>query len=368
PGPPPAMVRFGQVQQQELENQWEAIGRLHEQRRTLVATETTGKIVQMPVTEGDAVIGGKTVLVKIDPVWVQLNDQQSRADLQRSKATVLEIEADYDQTQRDRQQLEELLAGGSAKPKEVDDARAAEKAGKARLEAAQAAVLAAQATLDRIATEMQRLQVVAPFDGAVVRKLIEVGQWAAVGTPVAEIVSTGRIDALIDVPERMVNQLAIGRTVEVVIEPLAAGARRVTGKVRAIVPEGVNSARTFPVKIELDDQAGQLKPGMSVVAQVPMGEKTKVLTVPRDAVVAQGMGQVIWANVNGKALPIAVEVLFSHGGRYAVQTAPSNAGPPLAPGMQVVIEGAERLWPTAPVMAVAAEAQAPATAPATTDH
>jgi len=62
-----------------------------------------------------------------------------------------------------------------------------------------------------------------------------------------------------------------------------------------------------------------------------------------------GGGDKVWLNLNGQALPLTVQVLFGVGDRYAIQPV---GGPPAAPGMQVVIEGAERLFPTQPLSVV----------------
>ena len=70
-----------------------------------------------------------------------------------------------------------------------------------------------------------------------------------------------------------------------------------------------------------------------------------------------------WApDLEGKALPVRVQVLFGHGDRYAVQPV-GEGGPPLAPGMNVVIEGAERImFPGQPLMVQSEPATQPAEA------
>ncbi len=347
-GPPPALVRFGQVEQQTLQDQWPVIGRLREVRRATVATEVFGRIIAMPVDEGTRVEGGKTIIAKVDPVWTDTAVESAQAALAQAGATVLQVEAQADQSARDLAMLEELAAAQSAKPREVDDARSKAASDKAGVQAARAGVEAAATALQRAKVEQTRQNVVAPFDGVVIKKLVEVGQWANQGTPVAEVISAGTIDAEIDVPEQLVNNLSVGDDVEVVVEPVK---QEFTGKIRAIIPAGGNAARTFPVRVTLDDQGGKLKPGMSVVARVPTGQRKEVLTVPRDAVMrGQGGLAMVWVSAGGMALPVGVDVLFGSGDIYAVKVSAANAGPPLAPGMQVVIEGAERLFPTRPLM------------------
>lgn len=360
-GPPPATVRIAPAQLQNLEDHWDVIGQLREVRRSTVAAETSGRIVAVEVEEGQKVQAGQTVLVRIDDVWSKLAVETAEAGLKEAQATVLAAEADADVAARDLTRLQTLLTENSAKPKEVDDARAKAQSTKAALERARAGVLSAQAAVDRAKAEASRVQVKAPFDGYVNTKLVEVGQWVAQGSPVMEVVSRGTIDAEVDVPERLINFVKVGQVLSVSIEPLKM---EIDGKVRAILPVGSAAARTFPVRVSLDDHDGTLRSAMSVLARVPTGDKAQVLTVARSAVVRQPTGSMVWVVVNGTALPAWVEVLFGHEDRLAVKAAADKGGVPLAPDMPVVIEGGERLWPTRPVVIMNGPAPAPSTTPA----
>ena len=334
---PPAMVRFDKVQRQQLQQRFELIGRLQEVQKTIVAAEVAGKIVDVPVDEGSDVTGGASELARIDDVWAKLDLAVEQADVEAALANL-------DQAQRDLKQLEQLLRAQSAKPKEVEDARSEVKTYAAELERA-------IARRDRALQKVERLKVVAPFDGIVTRKLVENGQWVQQGSGVVEMISRGRIDAAIDVPERYINQVTMDKTVEVVVEPLQM---ILTGRIVAINPFGRNAARTFPVKVRLDDQNGLLKPGMSVLARVPMDKQQSQLTVPRDAVLYSTNGSVVWVAVPQGAgligLPMPVKVLFGENDRYAVLPLPSAQGIQIQDGMDVVIEGAERLFPTQPLV------------------
>ncbi len=353
-GMPPATVRVGAVTQVQVQDRFDVVGRLVELRRTTVAAESAGKILTVPMEEGDRVVGGETVLARIDPIW-------SAVALEAAEARVAAAEAQLERSEREKAYLEELQQGGAARPKEVDDARAQAKADRAALGAA-------LAERNEARQRAGRVDVLAPFDGHVVRKLVEVGQWVEPGGAVAEVVSAGEVDAVVGVPERLINQVRVGGRVEVTVEPLD---RRFGGEVVAVVPSAATAARTFPVKIRLSDEGGLLKPGMSVLAHLPAGESSLQLTMPRDAVLFQGGRATVWAAVEpspaaeagaaatgeegaggaGPAMPVAaslpVEVLFGVGDRYAVRGA-------LEPGMRVVIEGGEMLMPQQPLIVLGA--------------
>jgi RND family efflux transporter MFP subunit len=340
PAPPPALIRVGQVTQQELANRWEVIGRLKEIRRAVVGTGQQGRVIDVPIEEGMIVEANKTVMASIDQTFSRIELESANARLAQAKATQDENQSLAEQATRDRIYYEELAASRSAKPREVDTARAAEKAALARVEYARSQVDAAKADIERVNQELIRFNTFAPFDGIVVRKWMEVGQWVQKGASIAELISRGKIDAVVDVPERIISYVGTGSDIEVQVDALR---KRFIGKVEAIVPEGASAARTFPVKIRLDDQGGKLMPGMSVTAWLPVGEKSLVTLVPRDAVLFTATDSIVWVVKEGVALKCDVTVLFGHDDSYAVRMAPRNAGPSLEPGMQVVVEGAERI-------------------------
>jgi len=335
-GRPPAMVRVGYVKAENLQQRTGVVGRLRELRRAIVAAEAEGKVLAVPVQEGDPVVGGETVLAEIDGVWARL-------ELARTQARVASAQATVDQSVLDLDYLEQLLNAKSAKPKEVQDMRAHVQSDRATLDAS-------IADRDRAEKEVQRLIVIAPFNGSVTRKATEVGQWVERGDEMVEVISNGGIDAVADVPEDLIDQIKLGDNAQVVIDPLTL---TVDGEVAAVNSNGGNSARTFPVKVRLDDRSGRLKPGMSATVWLAVGPEKDCLTVPRDAVVYGPDSQTVWYAKPGEtqdAKPTAevvpVRVLFGEGDRVVIDPLSGGA---LTEGVAVVTEGVERLSPGQPL-------------------
>lgn len=336
-GPPPATVRFGEAETRESQRKTRVVGQFEPVQRSTIAAEAEGQVLRVAVEEGDRIDRGETVIAEIEDVFAKLELEAAEADVQAAEATL-------EQSESDLSELEELAARNSATEREVADQRAEVKANRAALRRA-------RATRDSVAERVKRLKVIAPFDGVVIAKLTEVGQWLEPGSPVVEAISRGEIDAVIDISERYVNALSVGQEIEVIVDALG---ERMTGELVAINPRGAEAARTFPIEIRLDDREGLLKPGMSVTAEVPLGERSEILTVPRDAVRFTPQGAQVWAAMPGDgelplAVPMPVEVLFGVGDRFAVEPGPSAMGPPLSAGSRVVIEGVERLFPSRPL-------------------
>ncbi len=204
---------------------------------------------------------------------------------------------------------------------------------------------------------ISRLSVYAPFDGSVVAKHAEIGEYLSVGSPIAEVVSSGRIDARMMVPEESLPLLSIGDSIDVVVDSLAM---ELHGEVFSINSRGSVGSRTFPVRVKLDDHGGQLRPGMGVSVFVPVTKATTELIVPRDAVLIEPDESTIWilqpsdASDEDKsqtgqwvAQPVPVRVLSHTRDSYAIASDRKVDVERVQPGVQVVIEGLERLIPGA---------------------
>lgn len=341
-GPPPTSVKVAQVQEQAMQQRVMVVGRLKEVKRSVVASEVEGRVTELLTPAGRTVVGGESIIARVDSVWSQLAVEQATADLAAAKATAR-------QSARELKLLEDLAARNASDPQAIDDARA-------KAEADAASVLAYEAALHRAEETRKRVEIIAPFDGIVSAKLTEKGQWLEQGTPVVEIVSNGLIDAVIDVPEQIIAQVPKGTEIELLIEAIDL---TITGKVIAINPDGSNAARTYPVKVRVDDRDGLLKVGMSVTARVPIRAEKDYLVVPRDAVQYAENGPQVWMSLVTPdsapgsmpvGMPMDVDVLFGVDGLFAIEPKPKTQGARLSAGMDVVIEGAERLWPMRPMI------------------
>ncbi|MEM6749854.1 MAG: efflux RND transporter periplasmic adaptor subunit [Planctomycetota bacterium] len=352
-GPPPALVVLGSAETQSLRPRVAVEGRLAAPRRADVAGEVEGPIVRVLVDEGDAVFGPKgeddpgTVLAVVDEVWLRQALAEATADWEAA-------DAELRRSQNELDDLTSLRRGGAAQPQEVRDAQTDVASKKASVDAAKAA-------MERAETDLERASTHAPFDGVVVAKHAEAGQWMSRGGVVASIVSLDPIDAEIDVPESLVNAVKASGEGTVEVEVPALG-RRIAAAVRSVNVDGQNPARTYPVKLSIDNPEGLLKPGMTVTAYPPRGPEGSYLTVPRDAVQFDEKGAVVWGALELQpgsglvAFPAAVEVLFGEGERFAVRVLPSAGPPVLREGAAVIVAGAERLFPTQPLMPMEAAA------------
>lgn len=341
-GPDAALVRVGEAQMQEVQHQRLIMGQILPARRSMLTAEQSGRVVQAPPVSGIAVKEGE-VLARLDTTLLESDRAAARATVNEAEAQVAERQAMLDLSTRNRERLEGLVKSSVAREKELKDARDDEAAAAARLRLAEARLERNKAELRHLEQRIQKTEVRAPFDGYVVRKETELGQWINPGDPVAEVVETVRVKVQLDVPESMIQHIPRDEPIRLRFQALNITRE---APVFRIVPDGDRQARTFRTWIRLKNPDGRLKPGMTVSAELPTGRMTEAMTVPKDSVQMTPNGAVVYANRGGKAMRIGVQIRFGTRDRFVVDAADLRAGD------RVVVEGNERLRPGQPLKIV----------------
>ncbi|MDZ7619392.1 MAG: efflux RND transporter periplasmic adaptor subunit, partial [Patescibacteria group bacterium] len=330
----PMLVRMGAAELKSVHPTRRLVGRLMEVRKVTLQSEVTGKVIAMPVDEGTAVVAGETLIAQIDDVWARLAKDQIAAEIASIRAKLT-----FEETELEK--YRQLFTKKVATESEVEQRQAMVDQYTADIEEAHARLNEAE---ERIA----RLMIYAPFDGTVVAKRAELGQLLVPGTPIVDIISRGRIDARLMVPESCIERIRVGDSLPVRVDPLD---EEFAGEVVLLVPYGPTASRTFPVRVSLDDQQGRLKAGMSVSTYVTTADTVDGLVVPRDAVLVRPDTATVWVAIPAAAgepmtahpVPVTVTAQMRH--EYAVAPETVEGEALLGDGSQVIVEGAERLVP-----------------------
>ncbi|MDO5553907.1 MAG: efflux RND transporter periplasmic adaptor subunit [Planctomycetia bacterium] len=334
-------VRVAPAERKKLGSTRYFSGRLVEIQRSILAAEINGPIVAMPVEVGQAVQKDTTVIAEVDTIWSHLAAEQAR-----QRIAVSRVQLGFDQRELDRLQNLSKQGAGYVSESDLDAQRL-------KLDELRANIVLQEVVLTEAEKRLERSRVVAPFDGVIVNKKSEVGSYVSPGSPLVEIVSTGAIDAELMVGEAFIDRLNVGDVVPIFIESLDL---EVEGHIFAIVPLGSTAARSFPVRIRLDDQSGRLKVGMSVRGRLQITDAKDSIVVPKDAVLDRPDGALVWIVTDKKdeqgqpltppvpvVQPIQVNITAKTDNEYAILPIASEGRELLQPGVPCVIEGADRL-------------------------
>ncbi|MDA7510857.1 efflux RND transporter periplasmic adaptor subunit [bacterium] len=303
-------------------------GTVFSRRYSKISSEVEGLVQTLIVDRGSYVKRGD-VLCEIDATFAELDSIDAGYRLQRSKAALTEAKRQLDESTRLSQ--EKIVA-------ESDLLSLRSQLRIAELEVERMEILETRAkeTLDRYA-------VTAPFDGMVVSKQTEEGEWIDRGGTALTIVELDVVFVEFLVPQSFYNLIDRQRNVAVRFEALPN--QRFLGKIHGVIALASESSRSFPVRIELSNPDHAIAPGMSargVFQSVSAGDDQAIL-VPTDALVRTPNGRhSVWVVSDLKAdSTVAVERVIELGPRKENQFVVASGD--LKPGEFVVVRGNERL-------------------------
>jgi HlyD family secretion protein len=377
-------VAVARVERQELAVGQSFVGTVYPARVSDVGSAVDGRVVKLPVLEGQHVAAGQPIaellrgLLEIEKsgaiaeldrrrqVLAELRAGSRPEEIDQRRAAVqgLEARAEYARSRLDR--LRRLAERGTSTADELLDGEtefrqveADLRSSRAALELAEAgpreeqiaqaaaAVAAQEAEVERIDDQLSKHTIRSPFEGWVVERFTEEGQWLSRGGLVARIAELSRVEVEVQVPEVAIAALATGTDVRLEFD--AARDQTWIGRVERIVPQADLLSRSFPVKVILENRIvdGQpvLRGGMLARAWLPVGKTGLATVVPKDALVL-GTGQPLVFAVDpaggqagtGAVRPVRVSLGATVGGGVEIIG-------PIEPGTLVVIRGNERLRP-----------------------
>ena len=260
-GRPPA-VEVAKVALAKLTDDTQAVGSLRSRRGVVLRPEVSGRITQLNFTDGQRVRKGQ--------VMVQFDDQLPLAQVQQSQAELSIAQAN-------QKRNEELVAQNFISKRSLDESAA-------NLQVAQAKLSLARATA-------ARLRILAPFDGIVGIRLVNVGDYLKDG---ADIVNIEDIDAIfVDfrLPERFQTKVKQGQTALLDIDALPG--KKYTAQVQAIDPLIDANGRSVGIRACIDNRQLQLRPGMFARVNAVFGVRDNARVIPEEAIIPQGGKQFV---------------------------------------------------------------------------
>ena len=345
-GPPPANVRLDAVREEIVSQQREATGQVVSLRRSAVATQEAGLVLELDLEQGESVERGQ-VIARLDDSRASLEVDRWHARIEADKALLDQRRAELARAERDFARIQQLAERASAGESEMYQASTQVQSQKAQAAEAEANLRVSQSELALAQRRLEDMVIRAPFDGRVISKQTEAGQWVSQGSSIVTIVSLKELEARADIPERSVGALQSGGgEIEVFVPALG---KRLPGRLIEIVPEADSLSRLFPIRISVEDPEGRLRPGMSLTAIVPTGESGPALTISEDAILRNAAGEFVYFDAGGTAQVAPITRLFSTGGRIAVRS------PVLRAGSLLVVEGNERMFPSQPLVVLNAD-------------
>jgi len=293
---PSVEVRLEKVQRRDLVSIVTASGKLQPQRKVDVSSDITGRIIALPVREGDYVQRGQ-VLVRIDPAQFEAAVERSQAFLASARAQASQAQANKDQAERSYTRAREIRAQNAqlVSLEALEQAETQQRVAVANFEAATHQVEQASAGLRDAQEALRKTVLLAPMSGKVTRLAVEEGEVAVPGTfsrdvgTLLTIADLSVIEVTVQVDETDVVRIGLRDSVEIAIDAFPDST--FTGRVTEIANSAILTAAStgqggqqqavdYEVVITLDHPPVDVRPDLSATARIITDTRTHALTVP----------------------------------------------------------------------------------------
>lgn len=262
-GQPPATVATVEVSREQRESTLAAVGSLVAVNQVMVANEVAGLVKAILFESGQTVAAGDKL--------VQLDDAVDQAELGSLKAAERLAEIEF-------QRNAKLVNEKSVSRADYDRSRAT-------LDGAVAMRVAKEA-------EIRQKAILAPFDGVLGIRAIDLGQYLSPGSEIVSLQSLDPIYVDFSLPERYLGQLAAGQTIDVSVQ--AFPGQHFSGQISVVSPRVTTTTRNVPVRASLANPEHKLRPGMFADVTTRLGDSREVLTLPERAITFNPYGDSVF--------------------------------------------------------------------------
>ncbi len=322
-------------------------GNLRAYQRSDVASQESGLVVKADRREGQVVKKGD-VLAELDSRKLKLEIEQADHDVQIKLAVIEQRKAElatYREELNRRTKSQELAVGAVSK-EAIRRARMVLAVAKSEQKAAESDYELASAHLSLLKVRLDDTVIRAPFDGNIIKKHAETGEWVDPGGPIVTLISTGAIEAVFEVSENFSMQRL--QSLKTITVNLKEQNIQIESKDIKVIPDVDPRSRRYILIAVLKPNNHFFASGMSVTTTIPTNEKGDYLIIPTDSVMRDSGGEFAYkigmgSDGNSVAVPVSLRVHFAIDDGLCIESSD------LKKGDLIVVEGNERLRPMSPV-------------------
>lgn len=230
-----------------------AVGTFRAVHGVEIAPQVDGIVEAIHFQSGQQV-GSGTLIVELDT-------EVEEADLKSGQAQLKETEVELKRQQ-------ELLSRGNTSQRAYDQALAQRDT--------------AAASVERSRALIDQKEILAPFDGRLGLRQVDLGEYVSAGTPLVSLQSLDPIYVDFPIPEQSFERLQVGQETQVRVD--AYPGTVFGGKIHSIDARVSPETRAVLVRAEIDNPDMRLLPGMFANVNVVAGDPLDVVAVPRTAI------------------------------------------------------------------------------------
>jgi HlyD family secretion protein len=353
-----------------------ASGRIITPQRASVGAVITGRVVRIPVEEGQGVKRGDALIV--------LDDEDERASVAQARGAVAQAEArlrqlrevglpaaeqaliqaqaNFTQARQQHERAKELKAKGFLSQAALDDAQRNLDVAESQLSAAklqvatnrpsgsdfalaQTAFAQARANLGVAQAKLDQTVILAPVDGTLIARNVEPGNVVQAGKELMVLAPEGETQVVVQIDEKNLAQLRIGQHA---LASADAFPRERFAAVLVYINPGIDALRgSVEVKLRVLKPPGYLRQDMTVSVDIEVARSADTVVIPADTVRDANSAQPwVLAVDGGRATRRAVKLGLKGDGRVEVLDGVAP-GDRLISASQTAVGSGQRVRPVA---------------------
>lgn len=288
----PVIVSSKKITKGSLDSQNTFLGVVNFKEKSNIASQSSGVVEKVLFTLGERVKKGDELVV--------LNSDLLQKEIQSKNAKLEQAKLLKEFQEKELKRYKNLLETDSIALQQFEKLSY-------ELKVQDLAIASLLAEVEQAKVEISKKTIKAPFDGVVVGKNVNIGEWIKVGDSICEILNHSEPQAIVEVPSVILNFIKVGDMANISIN-----SKSYSGKIIAIIPKADSRSRTIPVIISLPSD-GNFVEGMAVNAMLKSGGKSEGFLVPRDSIVDYRNRPNIFIIKEGKAVAVSVDILAIQG-------------------------------------------------------
>lgn len=309
-GPKPMLVEVAPVIVGDATSVYVTTATLEPESHAEIRARTSGVVRALLCEEGDEVEQG-TMLLTLEDDDQRLKVQQAELELKRS--------------QGEFNRRTKMKASGVLSDEDFDTA--------------ENDLQMAQANLDMAKLELSYTRVVAPLDGKIVLRHVDLGANVEPGNPLFDIMDVHPLLVRFHVPANRLGTIAPGQKVQLKLDSTGEELEAEVALISPIVDE---ESGTVKVTAQLDEYTGRIRPGDFVEVRVVTERHPNALLIPSISIMEEHHQKYVFVVEDNRAVRRTVETGFVNGEMTEILSG-------LAPEEGVVVRGQRNLRDEAPV-------------------
>ncbi|MFH1302963.1 MAG: efflux RND transporter periplasmic adaptor subunit [Planctomycetota bacterium] len=273
----PIAVQVTRSTEKSLEKRINLVGNLEAGSQVEIRTRYSGYIKSMPFNVGDLIKAGEVIL--------ELNDSENRELLSKAKSSLTVAKAQLKAqvtsealAQKAYQRLLVLQKSGVSTTQQMEEALANLAIAQSQTELEEARVEQAESDLEQSRLRLQENQILAPTNGFMAERLVDVGDLAKPDVALMKIVNLETVRTVVHIVEKDYEDVKIGQKAAITVDTFPD--KIFSGQVIRKAPVLDPLTRTAAVYIEIPNSDFSLKPGMHARVSIVFEHRHKTNVLP----------------------------------------------------------------------------------------